>query len=146
MRPAPSPASTPADSTGDRPNRAGAKAARKLTLKRRAQARRVALESMEPRTLLSTIPAPVPDPQIPVDTNGLDAFRTISGGDVFDSSPSIAVDRYNPNKLAATWVTHNTDVFSQKGYTGTPTVVVAGKVLNAPDAQSLQSAVDAASK
>jgi protein-disulfide isomerase len=45
-----------------------------------------------------------------------------------------------------TWVTHNTDVFSSKGYTGTPTVLVAGKILNAPDAQTLQSAVDAASK
>jgi protein-disulfide isomerase len=45
-----------------------------------------------------------------------------------------------------TWVTHNTDVFSQKGYQGTPTVLVAGKMLNAPDAQSLQSAVDAAGK
>lgn len=45
-----------------------------------------------------------------------------------------------------TWATHNTDVFASKGYTGTPTVVVAGKMLSAPDAQTLQSAVDAASK
>ena len=39
-----------------------------------------------------------------------------------------------------------TDAFSAKGYTGTPTVVVAGKVLQAPDGPSLQAAVDAASK
>jgi protein-disulfide isomerase len=45
-----------------------------------------------------------------------------------------------------TWVTHITDAFSAKGYTGTPTVVVAGKVLQAPDGPSLQAAVDAASK
>jgi protein-disulfide isomerase len=45
-----------------------------------------------------------------------------------------------------TWMSHTTDVFSAKGYTGTPTVVVAGKVLQAPDGASLQAAVDAASK
>jgi protein-disulfide isomerase len=44
-----------------------------------------------------------------------------------------------------TWMAHTTDAFSAKGYTGTPTVVVAGKVLPAPDGPSLQAAVDAAS-
>jgi protein-disulfide isomerase len=46
----------------------------------------------------------------------------------------------------ASWATHNTDVFSGKGYTGTPTIVVAGKVLQAPTGDSLKAAVDAASK
>ena len=44
------------------------------------------------------------------------------------------------------WAAHTTDVFSAKGYTGTPTVVVAGKVLRAPTGDSLKAAVDAASK
>ena len=44
------------------------------------------------------------------------------------------------------WMSHTTDVFSQKGYTGTPTVLVAGKQLQAPTGDSLKAAVDAASK
>jgi hypothetical protein len=43
-------------------------------------------------------------------------------------------------------MSHTTDVFSQKGYTGTPTVLVAGKQLQAPTGDSLKAAVDAASK
>jgi protein-disulfide isomerase len=46
----------------------------------------------------------------------------------------------------ASWATHTTDAFSAKGYTGTPTVVVAGTVLQAPTGDSLKAAVDAASK
>lgn len=44
------------------------------------------------------------------------------------------------------WMSHTTDAFSSKGYTGTPTVVVAGKVLQAPTGDTLKAAVDAASK
>jgi protein-disulfide isomerase len=44
------------------------------------------------------------------------------------------------------WAGHTTDTFSAKGYTGTPTVVVAGKQLSAPSGDSLKAAVDAAAK
>jgi protein-disulfide isomerase len=47
------------------------------------------------------------------------------------------------------WVASLTDTFSKKGYTGTPTVVVNGKVLTAQDsldATKFKAAVDAAAK
>ena len=73
MRPAPSPASSPAERTGDRPTRAAAKAQAKVKVRgaRKAQARRAALEPLEARALLATIPAPVADADIPVDISGL---------------------------------------------------------------------------
>ena len=103
MRAVPSPASSPAETTGDRPNRAQAAT-------RKARARRMAMEALEPRALMAVAPlAPVFDPQSvnAASFAGLDSLRTISGGNVFDSSPTIAVNRYNPEKLVATWVTHN---------------------------------------
>lgn len=55
--------------------------------------------------------APVKDPQLPDSANGLDTSRLISndagGNPGNDSSPQIAVDRYNPNKLVAVWTDHN---------------------------------------
>jgi subtilisin-like proprotein convertase family protein len=69
-------------------NESGAR--RKLT--RKSQLRRAALESLEPRTLLATLPAPVVSN--PADISG-------SRGD--ESSPSIAVDTNNPQKLVAVW-------------------------------------------
>jgi protein-disulfide isomerase len=45
----------------------------------------------------------------------------------------------------SSWVDHNTDVFASRGYNGTPTVVVAGKPLANPTADSLTAAVAAAS-
>ena len=106
MRPAPSPALSPTDRTGDRPKRTS-------VATRKARLRRIALESLEPRTLMAVLPAPIPDPQIPFDATGLYFARTISNDGPSapgnDSSPQIAVDRYNPNKLVAVWTDHDSN-------------------------------------
>ena len=58
--------------------------------------RRITLESLESRTLLdATLPAP---------TVVATSQMNITGDEGNDSSPTIAVDPHNPNKLAAVWV------------------------------------------
>ncbi|MCU1376840.1 MAG: regulatory domain of in-like proprotein convertase, partial [Actinomycetia bacterium] len=106
MRPAPIPALSPAEQTGDRPKIRAVAAARK------ARSRRAALEFLEPRALMAVLPtAPYFDPQIPIDKSGLDTLRRISNDGPSnpgnDSSPQITVDRYNPNKLVAVWTDHD---------------------------------------
>ena len=105
MRPSSSPATSPAQRTGDRPERVLPPAVLK---RRKLRARRVALESLEPRALMAVAPlAPLKEVQLLESPNGLDLARVISNdsgttpGD--DSSPQIAVNRYNPNKLVAVW-------------------------------------------
>src|SRR4051794_27988462 len=107
MRAAPSPATSPADRSGDRPKQTGAAT-------RKARLRQLALESLEPRSLMAVLPAPVPDPQGPLAPAALDSFRGIPNEGPSnpgnDSSPQIAVARYTPNKLVAVWAAHDTQL------------------------------------
>ena len=113
MRAVPSPASSPAEKTGDRPNRAQAAT-------RKARARRMALEALEPRALMTVLPplAPYQDPQLVA--SGVDGAGTISsdsaGTPGNDSAPQIAVDRYNPDKLVAVWTDHDIEGGPQPQY------------------------------
>ena len=98
MRPAPSPATSPADRTGDRAKRAN-------TATRKARLRRLSLESLESRALMAVIPTPTLDPLVAANIQ-------LSGGDANanagnDSAPVIAVDRYNPSKVVALWTDHD---------------------------------------
>lgn len=76
-------------------------------LVRRERLRRLALDALEPRTLLATLP--------PVSYVGANAQNTplppaslISAG-LNDNSgaPQVAIDRYDPSKLVAVWVNNN---------------------------------------
>ncbi len=71
----------------------------RLRKARRDRMRRGVLESLEDRTLLAVVPAP----QAAV-------FNTVSqsGGNV--SSPTVVVDRYNPNNLFAVWTRNDPDL------------------------------------
>ena len=71
---------------------------------RRAKLRRAALEGLEPRTLLATIPAPA--------VIGLaNASNTSPGANdnSSESTPSIAVNPNNPNHLVSSWLRFDTD-------------------------------------
>ena len=70
---------------------------------RRAHLRRLALEGLEPRTLLATIPAPVVTgtSQLGAQIYGLNVQNVPSMPN--DSSPTVAVDPLDPTKLVATW-------------------------------------------
>jgi subtilisin-like proprotein convertase family protein len=75
-------------------------ASRKTTL------RRAALERLEERALMAVLPTPTAVG--PVNISG-----PLSGGDPLfanESTPAIAVNRYNPNQLVAAWTLHRTDV------------------------------------
>ena len=61
--------------------------------------RRLALEGLEERTLLSTLPAPL--------TQGQFAVGGSDSGQGNSSSPSVAVDPLNSNKLVAAWTTYD---------------------------------------
>ena len=65
---------------------------------RKSRLRRMALEGLEARTLLSTT-LPAATPGTLVDLN-----PTTSQNSGNSSSPQIAIDRYNPNKLVSVWV------------------------------------------
>lgn len=68
---------------------------------RRAKQRRAVLESLEQRTLLSTLPPAI------IDRSNVSAAQ--AGGEFNDeSSPSIAVDPTNPNRLVSSWTRYNT--------------------------------------
>src|SRR3954451_6308757 len=84
------------------PAKVGTKGTRGRTLRgsrrelaRNSMLRRIALEALEPRTLMAVLPTPtvLPNSQVDVST---------SRGN--ESSPAIAIDQLNPNKLAAVWV------------------------------------------
>src|SRR3954451_2174658 len=84
------------------PAKMGTKGTRGRTLRgprrglaRNSMLRRIALEALEPRTLMAVLPTPTVLPNSQVDISN-------SRGD--ESSPTIAIDQLNPNKLAAVWV------------------------------------------
>ncbi|WP_422931842.1 Ig-like domain-containing protein [Singulisphaera sp. PoT] len=67
---------------------------------RNAKLRRMALESLETRTLLSTTTtSTLPSPSVT-----LNSQINLSGSEGSESTPSIAIDKNNPNKMAAVWV------------------------------------------
>ena len=80
---------------------------RRQTL-RSATLRRLSLDVLETRTLMAVLPPTVFDTTNP--NNGTSAFQTLGAAQVAadgngnDSSPSIAVDQNDPQKLVATWV------------------------------------------
>src|SRR5690242_4073775 len=84
------------------PSKMGTKGARRRTLHgprrkstRNSVLRQITLEGLEPRTLLD---ATLPTPTV------LSSPMNITGDEGNDSTPSIAVDPHNSNKLAAVWV------------------------------------------
>ena len=68
---------------------------------KRSRLRRLALEGLEARTLLATTP-------IPVVTNQVQASAGVAGTTINDSSPSIAVDPLDSNKLIAAFTDRDT--------------------------------------
>src|SRR4051812_43029786 len=94
MRPAPSPASSPADRTGDR-------AKRTTILDRKARLRRLALETLEERALMAGLPAPLATGAT-VDISNPN--NNLTGN---ESAPSIAIDPANPQKMVAVWTRHD---------------------------------------
>jgi subtilisin-like proprotein convertase family protein len=67
---------------------------------RKSQLRRIALENLEPRTLLSVLPPATHDPVAPNPV-----VITATGSNISNqSTPTVAVDPTNPNHLAAAWV------------------------------------------
>ena len=74
-------------------------------LAKRSRLRRLALESLEARTLLATTP-------VPVVTNQVQASAGIASNNINDSSPSIAVDPLDPSKLIAAFTDRDTSRFS----------------------------------
>ena len=72
---------------------------------RRAKLRRAALESLEERCLLATIPAPMVLDQIDISN----PFE-ITDNETDESTPSIAVDPNNPENLVASWTEFNADI------------------------------------
>src|SRR4051812_31258103 len=84
------------------PSKLGMKGARGRTPRgprrgsaRNSMLRAIALEALEPRTLLAALPTPTVLPSSQIDVSQLEGN---------ESSPSVAVDQHNPNKLAAVWV------------------------------------------
>ena len=87
--------------TGSSPaDRARAGRVRESSGARKFKARRAALEGLEPRTLLSTLPTPTV-----VDR----AIASSTAENVDESSPSIAVDPNNADRLVAAWTQFNTN-------------------------------------
>ena len=85
MRPAPSPAPTPAVRTGNLAKRASAAA-------RKARLRRVTLEALEERALMAVLPAPL--------TGSLADVSQITGGSGGnESAPTIVIDPADPTKM-----------------------------------------------
>src|SRR5262249_21382463 len=76
-----------------------------------AARRRVALEALEPRTLLATLPPPV----VPAGS-----LKDISGSTGDESAPLIAVDPINSSKLVAVWVRNDPTI------TGNTKILVEG--------------------
>ncbi len=81
---------------------------------RKSSRRRHALESLEPRTLLATAttlatPTVVANSQVDITTNSKLSYTapTTATGGGNTSTPSIVVDKNNPNLLAAVWTLNN---------------------------------------
>ena len=82
---------------------------------------RVALESLEPRTLLSTMPAVTVQNTPILQTNPSagqtdplnisDTNQSINGNtnynNAYESSPSVVIDQAHPNQMVAVWTTYD---------------------------------------
>lgn len=81
-------------------------------------------------------------------SNGLDNAKLISLGKSVGLTSSTFADAVN-NKTYDGWVSTVTDTFASRGYSGTPTIVVAGKQVEGPNqtvpsTAELTTAIDAA--
>lgn len=85
-------------------------------LARKSMLKRIALEALEPRTLMAVLPAPTVLP------NGL---VNISGSRGNESTPSISISKNNPQKMAAVWVRND-----PQQPTGSATIFVEMSVSN----------------
>jgi subtilisin-like proprotein convertase family protein len=83
-----------------------------LAKTRQAKLRRLAMEGLEPRTLMAVLPTPTVTGQFPVVSDG----TTTSN----QSSPSIAIDPVNPLKMATVWTRNDPSLAPN------PTVIVEG--------------------
>ncbi|WP_422931845.1 beta strand repeat-containing protein [Singulisphaera sp. PoT] len=110
MRPVASENDSPKNRGNDRLN------PRKAAI-RRSRLRATALEGLEERTLLSSIPAP----NVPLNSQ-VDVSGGSSQGN--SSTPSIAIDPTDPTKMAAVWTIHDPSLAPG------PQVVVAGAYSN----------------
>ncbi len=78
---------------------------------RSATLRRLSLDELESRTLMAVLPTTVFDTTNP--NNGTSAFQTLGAAQVSvdgngnESSPSIAIDQNDPQKLVAVWTDNN---------------------------------------
>src|SRR3954451_14784701 len=95
------------ESQGSRRGRSGQRAA----ALRKWRLRSVAMERLEARELLATLPAPLVT-QHPYNPNGgnqyaIDNISANNGVGGNDSTPSVAVDPQNSKNLVAVWVTDN---------------------------------------
>src|SRR4051812_5486217 len=68
-------------------------------LARKSMLSLIAVEALEPRTLMAVLATPTVLPNSQVDVS--DFVGSVRG---YESSPTIAIDQLNPNKLAAVWV------------------------------------------
>jgi len=75
---------------------------RSSSVNRKARQRRIALEGLEPRTLLSTLPPAI------IDQSNLSGGGSRDNSD--ESAPSIAVNPMNPDQVVATWTQFDTDL------------------------------------
>ncbi len=88
MRPATNPGPFPAD----RVRTGRGRKAKAQSTSRKASLQRLALESLEPRTLLATLPAPT-----------VSLLSNISGSVGNESTPSIVINKHDPSKMVAVW-------------------------------------------
>jgi subtilisin-like proprotein convertase family protein len=107
--------SEPSEVGSSKGNRARTRPAARREASRTAKRRRLALEGLEPRTLLATSPLPSPI-VVPNSQRDLSA-----NGNINESTPSIAVDKLNPNKVVAVWTVNDTQA---------PQVFVTGSYSN----------------
>src|SRR5947209_879207 len=84
----------PPTELGSQGTRIGARDESRGSMAKRSRLRRLALESLEARTLMATNPISVVSTQV-------QASAGIAGGSINDSGPSIAVNPLDPNKLIA---------------------------------------------
>ena len=99
-------------------SRARTRAGLRGKLARSSTLRRMALEGLEARTMLSTTTtSTLPSPAV-----ALNSQINLSGSEGSESTPSIAIDKNNPQKMAAVWVRNDpllapgTTVFIEYAY------------------------------
>src|SRR3954451_18168201 len=100
---------TVASEIGSRESRGQVRIGSRAAALRKARLRTLALESLESRTLLATLPAITHDPNVPVP---IDFAKSSNGADNAtssnESSPTIIINPLNTQKLVAVWSRRDT--------------------------------------